>query len=531
VSRTNRRNTRAVVALALAIGVVTGGSLGPSAQGAAPPPAQVAAVPAPGGAGAGDAYFPTYGNGGYDARDYQLRVRYDPTSDVLTGQARIRATALEELSRFNLDLVGLNVRQVTVDGRLATWTREGGHELVVTPSRPLAVGQAFTVRVRYDGVPQTFSDPNLGTYGFLKTSDGAIAVGEPEVAAFWYPVNDHPSDKATYTIAITAPRDLQSISNGLSGAPVPDGQWATTTWRVRHPMASYLAFLAVGRFDVNRRTTASGLPLINAVDSGITGPLRARIESSFARQGEILEAESGWFGPYPYEAAGGVVDNAPVGFALENQTRATYSPGFWNIPSRPTLGDDVVVHELAHQWYGDSVALDRWQDVWLNEGFATYAEWLWAEREHGFTPKETFDALYAMPADAPFWKLKIGDPGPAHLFDEPVYVRGAMTLQALRMTVGEAAFFRVLRAWAQERRDGNGTTSQLLALAERISGRPLAELFDRWLSTASKPARPSGQSARLSLSSAERRARVDHWVEGWSAGLRSRIASTAGGRM
>jgi aminopeptidase N len=531
VDRKSRRIRRATIALMIGVALGAPGSLASAAQGAAPPPQPVAVAPTPGSPGAGDPYFPTYGNGGYDARHYDLRVRYDPDSDVLSGRARIRATALQDLSRFDLDLVALNVRQVTVDGRRAAWSRQGDQELVVTPPRPLRRGRSFTVRVRYDGTPVPFADPNLGTYGFLTTSDGAIAIGEPQVAAHWYPVNDHPSDKATYRIALTVPRGIQTVSNGLPTGPVVHGRWATTTWRVRDPMASYLAFLAVGRFDLHRWTTASGLPVLDAVDSGITGPLRARIESSFARQGEILEAESGWFGRYPYEAAGGMVDDVPVAFALENQTRPTYSPRFWNIPSAPTLGDVVVAHELAHQWYGDSVALKRWQDIWLNEGFATYAEWLWTQREFQFTPQETFDALYARPDGDPFWHLKIGDPKPNRMFDEPVYVRGAMTLQALRMTVGDRTFFRILRSWARQHRNGNGTTAGFVALSERVSGRSLDSLFDAWLFTDSKPPRPPASAGLAAGTPRGRTAQVAQWVDAWSAGLRRRLATAPGGRM
>jgi aminopeptidase N len=297
-------------------------------------------------------------------------------------------------------------------------------------------------------------------------------------------------------------------------------------------MASYLAFMAVGRFDVHRWRTGNGLPVLDAVDSAITGPLRSRIDASFARQGEILEAETSWFGRYPYEAAGGVVDQVNVGFALENQTRPTYAPVFWDIPQAPTLGDSVVVHELAHQWYGDSVALDRWQDVWLNEGFATYAEWLWSQREFGFTPREMFDALYATPANDPLWKLRIGDPGPQHLFDDPVYRRGALTLQALRMTIGDRTFFRILRAWARVHRDGNGTTPRFIALAERLSGRQLDTLFRDWLFTATKPPPPSATSSTAAGPAAPstagsiraRSSRVTAFVQGWTRGLQARIA-------
>lgn len=449
--------------------------------------------PAPGSAGGGDPYFPLYGNGGYDVQHYGLRIRYDPGTDRLRGRARLTLRATRDLSRFNLDLVGLQVRDVRVDGRQATWTRRRGHELVITPRRPLREHRTATVLVRYDGKPRTFTDPAGQTYGFVTTSDGAVAVGEPEVAAFWYPVNDHPQDKATYQIRLTVPKGLQAISNGLPGPTTTRAGWSTTTWRSQHPMASYLAFMAVGHFDVHRWRTPKGLPVIDAVDHRITGRLRTRIDASLQRQGEILDAETAWFGPYPFEAAGGVVDRLRVNFALENQTRPVYVPAFWGDDEESFQNDGVVVHELAHQWFGDSVALQRWRDIWLNEGFATYAEWLWADYEAQATPAEILASLYdAIPAKDPFWKIRPGAPGADTLFAGPVYLRGAMTLQALRAKVGEAAFFAILQAWAREHRDGNGTTRQFIALAERLSGRQLDTLFDEWLFQADKPPRPTG---------------------------------------
>jgi aminopeptidase N len=471
-----------------------------------------------------------YGNGGYEVRHYGLGIRYDPASGVLHGRARILARATKELSAFDLDLVGFTVRSVTVDGAPATWTREP-HELVVRPGAAVPSDHSFAVEVRYDGVPEPFRDPQTGkpVGGFLRTPDGAIAVGEPEVAAQWYPVDDHPADKATYRITLTVPRRVEALSNGLPGPRTLRGDWATTTWRVRDPMVSYLVFLAVGNFTVHRWRTGDGLPVIDAIDSGITGALRRRIESSLARQGDIIAAESRWFGPYPFEAAGAVIDQVDVGFALENQTRPTYVSTFWEDPDRPERGDDVVVHELAHQWFGDSVAVRRWQDIWLNEGFATYAEWLWYEAERSFTPQEIFDHNYdANTADDPLWKVRVGDPGPARQFDSAVYLRGAMTLQALRVAVGSDDFFQILRTWARDHRNGHGTTPEFIALAERISGRSLARLFDVWLFTTSKPPRPVPPSGRSAAAVRAPSARADAAMEGWTDGLDARLALAPG---
>jgi peptidase M1-like protein len=212
-----------------------------------------------------------------------------------------------------------------------------------------------------------------------------------------------------------------------------------------------------------------------------------RVQASFRRQPEIIAFLSDLFGPYPFSAAGGIVDDLKnLGFALENQTRPIYSRLFF---TSPESGDSVVVHELAHQWVGDDVAVSRWQDIWLNEGFATYAEWLWSESEGRETPQQLFDFYAAaIPAQAPFWTVKIGDPGTAALFDFAVYVRGAMTLQALRTRVGDEVFFDILREWTDTHAGGNVSSADFIRLAEELSGQDLGTFFQAWLFTAAKPA-------------------------------------------
>jgi hypothetical protein len=215
---------------------------------------------------------------------------------------------------------------------------------------------------------------------------------------------------------------------------------------------------------------------------------------SLARQPEIISFLSGVFGPYPFSAAGGIVDDGDLGFALENQTRPIYSKLFF---IGPEFGDGVVVHELARHWFGDSLALARWQHIWLNEGFATYAEWLWSEHEGFDTAQQIFDNFAGFPAEHPLWAVTIGDPGPAALFDGAVYIRGAMTLHALRTQVGDETFFRILRRWARSRAGGIVATQDFIRLAERISGRRLGALFDRWLFA---PGKPEGLGAASVLS-------------------------------
>ena len=443
-----------------------------------------------GAAGVGDPYFPTYGNGGYDVGRYDLDLAYDPATDRLDGEADIRARATQRLCSFNLDLVGLEVTDVEVNHRDAEWTRTG-QELVVTPRRPLRAGHRFSVEVTYGGVPVEFEIPGFGIpAGFITTPDGAVVAGQPEAATAWFPVNDHPTDKAAYSFDVTVPDGYEVVANGfLRGSRSRHG-WTTWRWRAPEPMASYLATIDIGAWDVREWETDTGLPVYDAVDSAITGGLRAEIDSSLARQGEILGVLEDAFGPYPFHTVGAIVDNSDdLFFALETQTRPVYSKFFWlDAEGNPTNGDWVVVHELAHQWFGDDLALARWQDIWLNEGFATYAEWLWAEYEGQATPQEIFQATYdSIPADDPFWDVTIGDPGTTDLFHDATYVRGAMTLHALRTEVGEDTFWQIVRRWAATYSGGNVTTEQFIALAEQVSGQQLDDLFDTWLFTAAKP--------------------------------------------
>jgi aminopeptidase N len=437
-----------------------------------------AAQSEPGSAGLGDPYFPRYGNGGYDVRHYGLQIRYDPDTDRLAGVAYIRAVAGQNLTRFNLDFVGLQIRSIRVDGERARFSRLGGHELVVEPDQELQDGQRFVVAVRYSGVPQTFRIPGTPIRtGAVRTDDGVIIWGEPEVAAAWFPVNDHPRDKAAYDIDLKVPNGLEAISNGRLQGKTRSAHWTTWHWQQLDPMASYLAVAAIGQFELRRGTTPRGLPVIDALDPDVG----RRADFALALQREVLQFLVKRFGPYPFDAVGAIIDD-PIGAALETQTRPIYDPGFFF----PGGGAWVIVHELAHQWFGDHVAVDLWKHIWLNEGFATYAEWMWSTR-NGTPARRIFRSVCEIPADDPFWDVRIGNPGVRNLFDDAVYVRGAATLHALRRAVGDPDFFEILRGWAALKGGGAGSTDGFIALAEETSARELSAMFDRWLFRTSRP--------------------------------------------
>jgi aminopeptidase N len=449
------------------IGIVAGAAIGLCAA--------VPASAAPGSDGAGDPYFPNLGNGGYDVESYELNLRYAPRSRILRGTATVTASATQDLSRFNLDLRGMDVRSVSVDGADAAHRRRG-LELLVRPATPLPAGATFETRVRYRGQPQTLRDPGGGIEGWIETGDGAFVVAEPRGASTWFPCNDHPSDKASYEIEITVPRGLHGVSNGALVDRERNRRRSTFRWREDDPMATYLATVAIGRFEIERSREA-GIPSYVALD-----PREARRSRETLRTTpRILRLFSRRFGPYPFETIGAIVEHAAfLGYALETQTRPIYS----SAPNQVLLA-----HELSHQWFGNAVTPAIWKDIWLNEGFATWAEWLWLARVRGVGLRQRFRRIYGLPADHALWRHPPGDPGRSHLFDIAVYFRGGLTLEALRREVGAATFLRILREWLREHLYGNVTTPEFIALAEQESGLELDRFFEVWLYREGKPRR------------------------------------------
>jgi aminopeptidase N len=454
--------------------------------------------------GVGDPYYPRFGNGGYDVQHYDLAIRYGPGTNHLRGVATIAAVTTQSLSCFSLDLVGLTVHAITVNGDPAAWSRTR-HELIITPAAALASGDALTVVVTYEGFPKGFVLPSSGAVsGFIRTADGVIVAGEPEAATAWFPVNDHPTDRASYTFRITVPTQFQVVANGVRESRDTRGDWTTHVWQAHDPMASYLATFDVGEWRMRFRRGSSGLPVIDAIDPDVL----PRVRASVRREPEILDFLESRFGPYPFESVGGIFpDTGRLGFALETQTRPVYARAFF--PN----GESVIVHELAHQWFGDLVALDRWQHIWLNEGFATYAEWLWSGHEGLGTPRGMFETVWgSIPADSPFWQVVIGDPGVDDLFDGAVYVRGAMTLQALRNRVGDDAFWTTLHLWTEQQAFATGTTDAFVALAEQVSGQDLSDLFDMWLFTPGRPPASAVTASGVVKASPKATAHATAWL-------------------
>jgi aminopeptidase N len=429
----------------------------------------------PGSDGLGDPMFPLAGNGGYDVANYSLTLDYTPSGNRLVGTVVITARATQNLSSFDLDFRMHDVTRLLVNGVPAAFSYAKEQELVVTPAAGLVQGKTFTVAVEYAGTPLVVTDPDQSIEGWVPTDDGAFVVNEPQGSPGWYPVNDNPRDKATYDFRVSVPEGLTVMANGVLVSETHSGGKATWVWRENDPMAPYLSTTTLGKFDLTKSTT-SGIPTYVAVDPQLA---KGQVLSKL---GEAVNFYSSIYGPYPFNAVGAIVDSAKVvGYSLETQTK----PNFPYVPDEATL-----VHELSHMWFGDSLTLGVWPDIWLHEGFATWSEWIWSERQGNKSAHQWFEQLYNTPAkDTAFWGPAVADfTDPALLFNGTVYYRGGMTLQALREKIGDLAFFQLLRDWATQNRYGTVTTAQFIAFAEKESGRDLTQFFKVWIFQAEKPA-------------------------------------------
>jgi aminopeptidase N len=423
--------------------------------------------------GIGDPYFPMLGNGGYDVQHYDLDLTVDMAAEEIDAVATIEARSLRILERFNLDLKEIRIGSIKVNGEDASYSFAAG-ELMIAPAAVIPADSEFTVVVAYSGRPA--EGTAFGGIDFLEGwnfyPQGVIVAGEPTGAETWFPSNNHPSDKATYAFRITVAKPYVAAANGILKEETDNGDDTRTyVFVMDDPMASYLATLAVGNFDLVEGTSASGLPFRNYLDADIRG----KVEGYIDVLPEAMDYFASLFGPYPFDTCGVVVHQLDIPFSLENQTLIVMGHTF--------AYEIVVVHELAHQWFGDSVSVASWKDIWLNEGFASYAETLWWEHTEGPEAlKEDLSRRYRYNANLPASeRILIGDPGPDRLFDSAVYTRGALTLHALRLEVGDEVFFRILREYFETYRDGNAAIQDFIALAEEISQLDLEPLFQAWL--------------------------------------------------
>jgi aminopeptidase N len=432
----------------------------------------------------GDPYYPGLGNSGYDVLHYRIALDVDVETNTVAGTTTIAARATQALSTFNLDFQGPAPVDVTVDGA-ASRTEANGGELTITPETPIQSGTVFSTTIAYKGTPASVRSPAVPTLqGWTRYENGIFVASEPAGASGWFPANDHPRDKAAFTFRITVDKPWVVAANGLLRETIDEGAERTFVWETTRPMASYLATVNIGDFVVTEERGPGGLPIRNYFSRAVADEA-TRV---FAPTTAMIDYFDDIFGPYPFEAYGVVVADRELGFALETQTLSLFGRDL--ATADPERVEHIVAHELAHQWFGNSVSVETWQDIWLNEGFASLAEWLWQEHSDGRAAAEAsirgayrFFANRALPPP--------GRPPRDDLFNQGVYGRGGLTLAALRLHIGDEHFFQTLRTYADRFRYGNATTADFVAVAEEISGAQLDAFFQGWLYETELPAIPA----------------------------------------
>jgi aminopeptidase N len=440
----------------------------------------------PGADDAGDPYVPNHGNGGYKVESYELDLDYRVNSNRLSGKATITAVATQSLSRVSFDLAGLRVAKVFVNGRRAGRYAHRTGKLHIWPAVAISDGAEFVVDVQYSGNPAPVDSP-WGELGWEELTEGVIVASQPSGAATWFPCNDHPADKAHYRITITTDSPYHVVANGRLVSRRTKASRTSWVFDQAAPMATYLATVQIGRYDV-----------LELAESPVT--MRAvlpasqvkEFRSDFGRQQDMMRLFIRLFGPYPFGGYTVVVTDDPLEIPLEAQGISVF--GSNHVDGRRGA-ERLVAHELAHQWFGNSLTPASWQHIWLNEGFACYAEWLWSEESGGLTASQQVSKAYSRLRGLD-QDLLLSDPGPELMFDDRLYKRGAITLHVLRLQLGDDTFFELLRTWTRQNRHGSVTTANFTSLAASLApdADAVQNLFSAWLDSTALPALP--RSAR-----------------------------------
>ena len=431
-----------------------------------------------------DPYFPANGDPSYRVHRYELTLDYRPGPNRLAGTARLNAIAgRSALPEFLLNLADFRVGRVRVDGKAPHYSHRGGR-LRIRPAKPIRAGAAFTVEVHWSGNPRPVNSP-WGGLGWEELQDGALVASQPVGAPSWYPCNDRPADKASYQIAVTTPSAYSVVAGGRLLTRTTKA--STTTWVYEQPAptSSYLVGLSVGKY----QTVLLGDPGPGGVPQAghIPAHLLPEFSRDFARQPAMMDLFQELFGPYPFGEYAVVVADEELDVPVEAQGLSLFGV---NHVDGARSSERLVAHELAHQWFGNSVTIADWRHIWLNEGFAKYAEWLWSERSGGRGAQELAAVAHRKLAGLP-QDLRLADPGRKLMFDDRLYERGGLTVHAVRCALGDEAFFRMLRGWASVYRGGVVTTSAFMAHATRFASAPLDDLFRAWLDETALPPLPS----------------------------------------
>ncbi|MGW2059716.1 M1 family metallopeptidase [Streptomyces sp. NPDC001937] len=447
-----------------------------------------ATLPAPVPLGIGDSLFPHLGNPGYDVLSYDVGFTYHGNNKPLDAVTTIDALTTEPLDRINLDFDRGTVRTVDINGLRADFATADEDLVVETPGR-LPAGVPLHITVRHTSDPS--GEQNSG--GWVRTSDGLAMANQADAAHRVFPSNDHPADKAYFTFRVTAPKELTVVANGLPAGKVRHGSSTTWTYRTVHPMATELAQVSIGRSTVLERTGPHGLPVRDVVPAADAKVLERWLKKT-PGQLQWMERQ---VGPYPFETYGLLVADTKTGFELETQTLTLFERSVFTSGVYPEwYVESLMVHELAHQWFGDSVSPRSWSDLWLNEGHASWYEARYAEA-HATRPLERRMRDAYTRSDS--WRAAGGPPArpaaPApgekiSIFRPAVYDGSALVLYALRQEIGEPAFDQLERRWVSTHRDSTATTKDFVRLASQIAGRDLTAFFHGWLYGTKTPPMP-----------------------------------------
>ncbi|ALE07655.1 peptidase M1 [Arthrobacter sp. ERGS1:01] len=424
-------------------------------------------------------YIPGHGSPDYSVSHYDLTLAVRLAGNLLEGRAVITARALVPLTAVELDLTGLGLDKAAVDGVRAVKYSQRPGKLTLQLPTPLDAGREFTLDLRYSGLPEPDAG-DWGEVGWEELADGVLVAGQPTGAPTWFPCNDRPDDKASYRFTVTTDAGYTAVCNGLPVAHSRKSSRETWVYEQLAPMASYLATLQIGRYKVLALPSGRGGSQV-PINVAVPKVLQPQAAVALARQREMMDVFTERFGPYPFPAYTVVVTGDELEIPLESQSLSILGR---NHLTTAWEAQRLIAHELSHQWFGNSLTLADWHDIWLHEGFACYAEWLWSEESGSQTVAERAAAAHAMlrteAAD-----IVIGDPGPQRMFDDRVYKRGALALEALRAAVGDSAFFGLLREWAARNRHGSVSTECFVRLVDElcggVSGFSAIEVLTPWL--------------------------------------------------